>query len=156
MELKVEIFKFPLKKVPKSDVEILKQEICQMRKDNLRLRGELKMFRYYFLNIWKERSRIIIQEKPELKQELIESAQNLYDQMKTEGIILEEFGSKIYYLKIQMQTGSGGAVEGILQQQASFTTPGGQTPMGGTPMGNQAGYQIQGRDYVTTLNELLD
>jgi len=28
MELKVEIFKFPLKKVPKSDVEILKQEIC--------------------------------------------------------------------------------------------------------------------------------
>ena len=112
MELKVEIFKFPLKKVPKSDVEILKQEICQMRKDNLRLRGELKMFRYYFLNIWKERSRIIIQEKPELKQELIESAQNLYDQMKTEGIILEEFGSKIYYLKIQMQ--SGVAAEGII------------------------------------------
>ena len=34
MELKVEIFKFPLKKVPKSDVELLKQEICQMRKDN--------------------------------------------------------------------------------------------------------------------------
>ena len=34
MELKVEIFKFPLKKVPKSDVELLKQEICSMRKDN--------------------------------------------------------------------------------------------------------------------------
>ena len=67
MELKVEIFKFPLKKVPKSDVEILKQEICQMRKDNSRLKGELKMFRYYFLNMWKERSRIVIQEKPELK-----------------------------------------------------------------------------------------
>ena len=144
MELKVEIFKFPLKKVPKSDVEILKQEICQMRKDNLRLRGELKMFRYYFLNMWKERSRIVIQEKPELKQELIESAQNLYDQMKTEGIILEEFGSKVFYLKIQMQSG-GVAQEGILQQQASFSTPGG-TPMGGTPLGNQptgsAGYQV--------------
>ena len=74
MELKVEIFKFPLKKVPKSDVEILKQEICAMRKDNQKLKGELKMFRYYFLNMWKERSRIVIQEKPELKQELIESA----------------------------------------------------------------------------------
>lgn len=74
MELKVEIFKFPLKRVPKSDVEILKQEICQMRKDNQRLKGGLKMFRYYFLNMWKERSRILIQEKPELKQELIESA----------------------------------------------------------------------------------
>ena len=103
----VEIFKFPLKKVPKSDVEILKQEICQMRKDNTRLKGELKMFRYYFLNMWKERSRIVIQEKPELKQELVESAQNLYDQMKTEGIILEEFGSKVYYLKIQMANGAG-------------------------------------------------
>ncbi len=78
-----------------------------MRKDNTRLKGELKMFRYYFLNMWKERSRIVIQEKPELKQELVESAQNLYDQMKTEGIILEEFGSKVYYLKIQMANGAG-------------------------------------------------
>jgi hypothetical protein len=26
--------------------------------------------------------------------------------MKTEGIILEEFGSKVYYLKVQMQSGS--------------------------------------------------
>lgn len=49
---------------------------------------------------------MLIQEKPELKQELIESSMNLYDQMKTEGIILDEFGSKVYYLKVQMQTGS--------------------------------------------------
>jgi hypothetical protein len=27
--------------------------------------------------------------------------------MKTEGIILEEFGSKVYYLKIQMANGAG-------------------------------------------------
>jgi hypothetical protein len=33
--------------------------------------------------------------------------------MKTEGIILEEFGSKVFYLKIQMQSG-GAAQEGIL------------------------------------------
>jgi hypothetical protein len=72
--LKVEIFKFPLKKVPKSDVEILKQEICSMRKENQKMRGELKLFRYYFLNMWKDRSRIIIQDKPDLKQELIESS----------------------------------------------------------------------------------
>jgi hypothetical protein len=26
--------------------------------------------------------------------------------MKTEGIIMEEFGSKVYYLKIQMQSGT--------------------------------------------------
>jgi hypothetical protein len=36
--------------------------------------------------------------------------------MKTEGIIMEEFGSKIYYLKIQMQSGTGAAAEGIMQQ----------------------------------------
>jgi hypothetical protein len=140
MELKVEIFKFPLKKVPKSDEEILKQEICSMRKDNQRLKGELKMFRYYFLNMWKERSRIVISEKQELKQELVESAQNLYDQMKTEGIILEEFGSKVHYLKIQMASGSGAGAasssEQTFNQHSAFTgTPGGPS---GTPTGNPA------------------
>ena len=73
VELRVEIFKFNLKKVPKTEVEILKQEICAMKKDNTKMKGELKMFRYYYLNMWKDRSRMIIQEKPDLKQELIES-----------------------------------------------------------------------------------
>lgn len=106
LELKVEIFKFPLKKVPKSDIDILKQEICQMRKENNRIKGELKMGRHFFLNHWRDRYRIAINEKPELKQLLIESAQNLYDQMVTEGLILEEFGTKCFYLKIQMQSSS--------------------------------------------------
>ena len=44
-----------------------------MRKDNQKLKGELKLFRYYFLNIWKDRSRMIINEKADLKQELIDS-----------------------------------------------------------------------------------
>jgi hypothetical protein len=54
LELRVEIFKFVLKRVPKSDVEQLKQDICLMRKENNKLKGELKLFRYYFLNLWRD------------------------------------------------------------------------------------------------------
>ena len=145
MELKVEIFKFALQKVPKTDVEILKQEICQMRKEHNEMSGEQKMFRYYFLNVWKERMRIIIAERPELKHELIQTCRNLYDQIKTEGIILMEFGCKVYYLKIQVETGNTTEVVQNLQQaytalnSAGYpgSTSGGPTPTGGyiTPGG---------------------
>ena len=57
LELKVEIFKFNLKKVPKTEVELLKQELCAMRKENQRIKGEQKLFRYYFLHMWKDRTR---------------------------------------------------------------------------------------------------
>lgn len=76
--------------------------------------------------------------------------------MKTDGIILEEFGSKVFYLKIQMQNGVNPPIEAF-QTSSSYVTPGG--PNSGTPQGNQSsapGYQVQGRDYVSTLNELLD
>lgn len=49
MELRVEIFKFHLTKQPKGDIETLKQDIAAMRKDNAQLKGQLKLFRYYFL-----------------------------------------------------------------------------------------------------------
>ena len=57
MELRVQIFKFQLKKIEKSDIESLKQEICRMKKDNEQLKGELKLFRYYFLHLWRDKFR---------------------------------------------------------------------------------------------------
>jgi len=55
LELKVEIFKFHLYKHAKNDVETLKQDIAAMRKQNTELKGQQKLFRYYFLNLWREK-----------------------------------------------------------------------------------------------------
>ena len=49
MELKVEIFKFHLSKKAKGDVDTLKQDIAKMRKENAEIKGQMKLFRYYFL-----------------------------------------------------------------------------------------------------------
>ena len=82
MELKVEIFKFGLAKQAKSEIDGLKQDIASMRKDNVRLQGSLKLFRYYFLQIWREKNRHAIDSRPELRQELVNSTQGLYDEVQ--------------------------------------------------------------------------
>lgn len=105
MELKVQIFKFNLKKEEKTDLETLKQEICAMRKDNERLKGELKLFRYYFLHLWRDKCRKEInqQENQEFRHSLIQNSSKLYDSVNANGLILEEFGAKTYYLTFNNQ-----------------------------------------------------
>ena len=98
MELRVEIFKFHLTKQPKGEIETLKQSIASMRKDNARLKGELKLFRYYFLQVWREKQRHAIADKPEFRQELISTTKHLYDEVEANGLIIEEFGAKTFYL----------------------------------------------------------
>ena len=72
MELKVEIFKFQLQKQSKGDIETLKQDIATMRKENAQLKGQMKLFRYYFLNLWRDKQhRNAIAEKPDFRQELV-------------------------------------------------------------------------------------
>ena len=53
-----------------------------MRKDNIKLKGQLKLFRYYFLQVWREKNRHTIENKPEFRQELVESTSNLYDEVQ--------------------------------------------------------------------------
>ena len=98
MELRVEIFKFHLAKQPKSEIDSLKQDIAAMRKDNAKLQGQLKLFRYYFLQVWREKNRHVIDSKPEFRQELVNSTQGLFDEVQAQGLHLEDFGSKCYYL----------------------------------------------------------
>lgn len=100
MELRVQIFKFHLKRVQISDIQQLKQEISLFKKQNELIKGELKLFRFYFLHIWKDRYRKDINqpENQDYRHSLIESTNNLYDQLKATGLVLEEFGTKTYYL----------------------------------------------------------
>ncbi len=72
LELRVEIFKFSLSKQAKDDVDTLKQDIAAMRKQNSDLKGQQKLFRYYFLNIWREKQhKNALADKPELRNELV-------------------------------------------------------------------------------------
>ena len=103
--MKVEIFKFHLSKQQKDELCQLKQSIAAMRKDNARLKGELKLFRYYFLQVWREKQRHAIQDKPDFRQELICSTKHLYDEVDAAGLIMEEFGAKVFYLTFNQQAG---------------------------------------------------
>ncbi|CDW88536.1 UNKNOWN [Stylonychia lemnae] len=163
LELRVEIFKFMLKKVPKTEVELLKQELCMMRKENQRIKGEQKLFRYYFLNMWKDRSRQFFYDKPEMRMELLESSQNLYDQSEATGVIMEEFGSKGYYLNFVSQKVHG--LEQLQQSMCNFAgTPGGanqsttlggpSTTLGGGTATGPASYMNKGKDLISNLCEL--
>ena len=99
IELKLKIFSFELEKVQKSDIEVLKEEVCNMRKENKTLMGKLKMFRYYYFKYWNDKAaRAVLEDKPSLKNNLIEDATNLYDIVEGSGVIKEEYGSKVYNL----------------------------------------------------------
>lgn len=77
-----------------------------MRKDNERLKGELKLFRYYFLHLWREKFRKDINqpENQQFRHQLIHSSSKLYDEVQANGLILEEFGAKTYYLTFTNQS----------------------------------------------------
>jgi hypothetical protein len=71
-----------------------------MKKDNEKLKGELKLFRYYFLHLWRDKYKKELNqpENQEFRHSLINSSTKLYDNVEAHGLILEEFGSKTYYL----------------------------------------------------------
>ena len=64
------------------------------------IKGELKLFRFYFLHIWKEKYRKEVNqpENQEYRHSLVQSTNGLYDALKATGLVLEEFGTKTYYL----------------------------------------------------------
>ena len=52
-----------------------------MRKDNAKLQGQLKLFRYYFLQVWREKNRSVIEQRPEFRQDLVTSTMGLFDEV---------------------------------------------------------------------------
>lgn len=97
------IFSFTLKKVQKTHQEELKQNICRMRKENMEMLGSLKLFWHYFFTHWNERNRFDL-EDCELKQELIDSTDNLYHQTTASGVVKDELSSKYFYLQLNEES----------------------------------------------------
>lgn len=100
----MQIFKFQLHRLERSTLQQIKWDISQFKRENERLRGELKLFRYYFLHMWRERQSRFMLNQPEndaLRQAVVSSTNRLWDGVSASGLILEEFGAKTYYLAFQ-------------------------------------------------------
>lgn len=64
VKLKVQIFDFNLKKSEKTDTEVIRDEMNDIKKENMVLMRDMKLFQHYFFNFWKERSRDSLLERP--------------------------------------------------------------------------------------------
>lgn len=87
IKLKVQIFNFNLRKTTKTETEILKEEMHDIKKDNVSLMREMKLFQHYFFNFWKDRSRDSLLERPYLVDNIVESPQNLYNMCEGLGYV---------------------------------------------------------------------
>jgi hypothetical protein len=57
VKVRVEIFNFSLKRSEKTETQVVKEEMAEIRKENHVLMRDMKLFQHYFFNFWKERSR---------------------------------------------------------------------------------------------------
>lgn len=78
VKLKVQIFNFSLRKTGKTDTEVIREEMVDIKKENVALMRDMKLFQHYFFNFWKERSREGLLERPYLVENIApESLQHL-------------------------------------------------------------------------------
>lgn len=73
------VFHYKLSPAPKSDCEVIREELAAVKAEKLQLLLDHKLFQHYFFNFWRERSRDILLEKQYLLDSIIESPQNLYN-----------------------------------------------------------------------------
>ena len=73
------IFSFTLPKSTKSDAELVREELRQLKREKLLLMRDFKLFQHYFFNFWRERSRDTLLDKDYLLDSIVESPQNLYN-----------------------------------------------------------------------------
>ena len=96
----VDIFTFILEKSKKTDTELIRSELGEVKKESDQLLKDLKLFNYYFLNHWNDKYRDTIKSKDFICQPCIEAPQNMYNITDGVGFIEEdeEFGDKSYYI----------------------------------------------------------
>lgn len=98
IKLHVQIFNFKLRKSNKTEVQVLKEEINDIKSENTSLMRDMKLFQHYFFNFWKERSREVLLERPYLVDNIIESPQNLYNICEGVGYVeVEQYNGKIQF-----------------------------------------------------------
>ena len=80
LELQIgSLFTFTLPKSSKSDAEVVREELRQLKQEKMSLMRDFKLFQHYFFNFWKESSRETLLDKDYLVESIVESPQNLYN-----------------------------------------------------------------------------
>lgn len=79
-------------------MEVLKEEMADIKQENVSLMREMKLFEHYFFNFWKERCRDNLLERPYLLENIIESPTNLYNICEGVGYVeVEQYNGKITF-----------------------------------------------------------
>ena len=73
------IFAFNLSKSSKSDAEVVKEELRDLKREKVLLMRDFKLFQHYFFNFWKEKARDTLLDKDYLLDSIVESPRNLYN-----------------------------------------------------------------------------
>ena len=92
--LSIGVSTFYLKKNNKTDLELIKSEINDLKKKGDEALKQIKLFQYYFLNFWKEKYRDLFKAKEYICGPCIDSSQNLYN--LTDGIGYVEENDQMY------------------------------------------------------------
>ena len=88
-----EFFHFYLTKICQSDIDAMKNEIVKLRKETYEMQKSFKLFRSYFFEQWNDSIRKSVNKDNELKHQLWETTDHLYEEAVASGFIFQEYGS---------------------------------------------------------------
>ncbi len=73
------VFDFKIPKSQRPDTDIIREELCELKKEKQTIMRDQKLFEHYFFNFWKEKAREMLLEKAYLMDSIVESPVNLYN-----------------------------------------------------------------------------
>ena len=106
----IEIFSFTLRKLKKKEEKLLQEELIILRKQNEKIKKEIKLFNFYFFAFWNEKIRskvnqmkVITADTQSDKKPNAGSMESVYTKVKAIGHVMEDSNrNKRFYLGIEV------------------------------------------------------
>ena len=100
LAVSVEIFSFTLDQVERDDLDILKEEFAQLQRMSRELDDEILLFNYsvFGTTSWSDQARKGLVFTQDLRSEMVNTVESLYDKINVLGHVSEESGSKKSFL----------------------------------------------------------
>ena len=108
--LTIEVFSFTLRKLKKKEEKLLQEELIILRKQNEKIKKEIKLFNFYFFTFWNEKYRSKVNhikavqpDDSQSKKAVAGSMESVYTKVKALGHVMEDSkGNKRYYLGVEV------------------------------------------------------